>query len=94
MSDGSIPGAAKLIAAWRERGLTMCPDIKPPYVGWTQQQFAERPLGAVLLQCADELEALVRSSLSQPEQEQDDEKTFARSHQHDDSGAATTEREK
>ena len=108
MSDGSIPGATELIEKWRERGLVMCPELSQPYNGWDTQAYAQRPIGAVLLRCADELEALVRSSLSQPAgpegsmqswtfqelSKNDDEKTFARSHQHDDSGTAPTEREK
>jgi hypothetical protein len=63
-----------------------------PEITWEEL----REISTLLAEAADELEALVRSSLSQPEKEKndDEENTSARSHQHDDSGTAANEREK
>jgi hypothetical protein len=50
-----------LIAEWRAAGLRACPEAKQPRDGWSSLDMASRPVGAALLQCADDLEALLHA---------------------------------
>jgi hypothetical protein len=48
---------------WLERGALMCPVVeasKLPNQGWTSQQFTNRLAGAILLQHADDLAAILK----------------------------------
>ena len=56
----------RLIAQWRERGLRSCPEIPQPPEGWSAVDSCSRPLGAALLECADELAALSAATGATP----------------------------
>lgn len=68
-AEATITALRDLVQRWRLQGERLCPNIDPPLTGWTSDQMVARPLGAIRLDCADQLASLLAAASPGTERE-------------------------